>query len=118
MVAVTSFRTDHLTVTRIKLATLTQREAMGLVWTQELVIASLHQGDECLDLSVHQLAVNTLNVHNMRIVLQLLSLIDRFEPLHVAVASNGVSAQVECWLRQAGCRQTNGVLRKTGDLID
>ena len=66
MVAVTSLGTDHLTVTRVKLATLAQGEAVGLVGTQELVIAGLHQRDEGLLGAVDQLAVDALQVCNPR----------------------------------------------------
>ena len=105
MVAAASIRTNHLTITRIKLTALTQGETVSLVWTEELVIAGLHQGDEGLDLGVHQLAVDALNVNNMWILRHFCLLVDRFEPLHVAVARNRVASKIE-----------NGLLRSAGTI--
>ena len=48
MVTVTSLRTDHLTVTRVKLTALAQGKAVSLILTQELIIPCLNQGHKGL----------------------------------------------------------------------
>ena len=95
MEAGAAVRAGHLTIARIKLATLAEGEAVGVVFAEELVRSRLHQRDEGLGGGVHQLAVDRLKVGDVRVVGQLCLLVDVLEPLHVAIAGNWIAAQVE-----------------------
>ena len=68
---------------------------MRAILAEELVWSRLYQRDEGLGGSVHQLAVDRLKISDVRVVCQLCFAVDVLEPLHVAVASNWVSTQVE-----------------------
>ena len=110
MVASAVVRAAHLAVAGIEVATLAEGEAVRLVWAEELFVARLHQGDEGGGVQVvDQLAVDGLDVDDAGVVvvgvdqvrasrrchLVVGGVVDRLEPDHVAVALDGVAAEVE-----------------------
>ena len=100
----------HLAVAGVKVAALAEGEAVRLVRAEELLVARLHQGDEGGRVQVvDQLAVDGLDVDDAGVVvvgvdrvrasrgrhLVVGGVVDRLEPDHVAVALDGVAAEVE-----------------------
>ena len=100
----------HLAVAGVKVAALAEGEAVRLVGAEELLIARLDQGDEGGRVQVvDQLAVDGLDVDDAGVVvvgvdrvrvsrrchLVVGGVVDRLEPDHVAVALDGVAAEVE-----------------------
>ena len=110
MEARTSVRAGHLTVTGVKLTTLAERETVGLVGAEKLIVSSLNQGNKGLFSGVNQPTVDALQVGDNRKVLQRISAVDRLEPLHLAVADNRVSSEEKNGFLQVQWRQENGGL--------
>ena len=82
-----------------------------MIFAKELILSSLDQWDKGSGWCVHQLAVDALKIHNVGISRQLGPLIDPLEPLHMTIASNWVSAQVEGGRGRGFRGQADAVLR-------
>ena len=119
VVAAAVGRTRHLAVAGVELAAVAQGEAVRLVGAQKVSSAGLHQGHVGLLAAVRQPAVDGLEVHDARMLAQVIGRVDALHPLHVAVAAERISADVKFRKRAAVGRRRDAqrVLVQIGDVV-